>query len=366
MTAIHLIGGLIGLIIGGELLVQGASKLARSFGISALVVGLTIVAFGTSSPELIVSLKATWTGNYQIAVANVVGSNSFNVLFILGVCALLLPLKVVSQLVRLDVPIMIAVSGLLILFSMDLKISFMEGSILFAGIVAYTSFLIVKARQEDQGQLSLDTQEIDEKPKYLKNVLLIAFGLGFLVLGGTFFVDGAIALAKSLGVSDTVIGLTIVAAGTSLPEVVTSIMATLKGERDIAIGNVIGSNIYNILAILGISAMASGEGLSVTPALLTVDMTVMLATAIACLPIFISGYQINRWEGFLFLAAYITYTTWLIFDATEHQHLASLEQGLTYFVLPAMALSLSVISYQAIKRRGLNSTGLPADDSKSV
>ncbi|MFN7824229.1 MAG: calcium/sodium antiporter [Pseudobdellovibrionaceae bacterium] len=362
MIALSLIGGLIGLVIGGELLVQGASKIARSFGVSSLVVGLTIVAFGTSSPELIVSLKATWSGNYEIAVANVVGSNSFNVLFILGLCALLAPLKVVSQLVRLDVPIMIAVSLALILFAIDLNISPFEGIILFAGIVGYTTFLIVKARKEGQEQLSFESQENTEPPKHFKNLLFIALGLVFLVIGGSYFVDGAVALAKSIGVSDTVIGLTIVAAGTSLPEVVTSIMATLKGERDIAIGNVVGSNIYNILAILGVSAMASDGGLSVTPAMLTIDMMVMLATAIACLPIFISGYQINRWEGILFLAAYTTYTTWLILDASKHHQLANLEQGLTYFVIPAMALSLGVISFQALKKKGQSPTGSPAGE----
>ncbi|MCM2350545.1 MAG: calcium/sodium antiporter [Bacteriovoracaceae bacterium] len=351
MILLYLIGGLVALVGGGELLIRGASKIAAAMGVSSLVIGLTIVAFGTSSPELVVSLKASLTGQADLAVANVVGSNIFNILFILGACAAFAPLVVSSQLVRLDVPIMIGSALLMILFSLNGNISLWEGAALFSILVIYTIFLIYKSRKDSKESNSEQKEVVKMTPKVIvTNLVFIAIGLGLLILGGDWFVTAATEIAKSLGVSDTVIGLTIVAIGTSLPEVATSFLATIKGERDIAIGNVVGSNIYNVFAILGLSSMLTPSGLNVANDLLTFDLPLMLGTAVACLPIFIVGFRINRWEGYMFLGTYVLYTIYLILNATEHAYFENYKSGVIYLVGPILLLTLSIISFQAIKQ----------------
>lgn len=352
MIFLYLIGGLVALVIGGELLIRGASKIAAAMGVSSLVIGLTIVAFGTSSPELVVSLKASMAGSADLAVANVVGSNIFNILLILGACAVFAPLVVSSQLVRLDVPIMIGSSILVFLFALNGNLGFAEGAILFTCLIVYTYFLISKSRKENAKALA-EQEEVPEKMSakvIFLNLFFVAVGLGFLILGGDWFVTAAIEMAKALGVSDTIIGLTIVAAGTSLPEVAASLMATIKGERDIAIGNVVGSNIYNILVILGISSMVTPSGLNVDPNMLTFDLPLMIGTTVACLPIFFVGFRINRWEGLMFLGIYVLYTVFLILHATQHAYFENYKFGVLYIVGPILILTLSVISFQAIKQ----------------
>lgn len=350
MVLLYLVGGLVALVGGGELLIRGASKIAAAMGVSSLVIGLTIVAFGTSSPELVVSLKASLTGQADLAVANVVGSNIFNILFILGACAAFAPLVVSSQLVRLDVPIMIGSALLMLLFSLNGNIGFWEGAALFSILVIYTIFLIYKSRKESK-ENKIEEEVIKMTPQViLINLAFIAIGLGLLILGGDWFVTAATEIAKSLGVSDTVIGLTIVAIGTSLPEVATSLIATIKGERDIAIGNVVGSNVYNVFAILGLSSMLTPSGLNVANDLLSFDLPLMVGTAVACLPIFIVGLRINRWEGYMFLGTYVLYTVFLILNATEHAFFENYKAGVIYLVGPILLLTLSIISFQAIKQ----------------
>lgn len=351
MVLLYLVGGLVALVGGGELLIRGASKIAAAMGVSSLVIGLTIVAFGTSSPELVVSLKASLTGQADLAVANVVGSNIFNILFILGACAAFAPLVVSSQLVRLDVPIMIGSALLMLLFSLNGNIGFWEGAALFSILVIYTIFLIFKSRKESKANKNEEEEVVKMTPQViLINLAFIAVGLGLLILGGDWFVTAATEIAKSLGVSDTVIGLTIVAIGTSLPEVATSLIATIKGERDIAIGNVVGSNVYNVFAILGLSSMFTPSGLNVANDLLTFDLPLMVGTAVACLPIFIVGLRINRWEGYMFLGTYVLYTVFLILNATEHAFFENYKAGVIYLVGPILLLTLSIISFQAIKQ----------------
>jgi cation:H+ antiporter len=353
-----LIGGLVLLVVGGELLVRGASHLAAIVGVSPLVIGLTVVAYGTSTPELAVSVQAGMAGNANIAVANVVGSNIFNVLFILGLCAVILPLTVTQQLVRLDVPIMIGASLLSLAMAWDSRIVFAEGVILFALVVIYTIWAIRKSRQESAAVQAEYAQEyaVEEKQHswmdIAKQVGFVLVGLVILVIGSRWLIDGSIILAKVLGVSDVVIGLTIVAAGTSLPEVATSIIATLRGERDIAIGNVIGSNIYNLLAILGLSSMVTPGGLAVAPSIINFDMLVMVAVAIACLPIFFSGYQIARWEGILFFLSYVAYTLYLILDATQHDALPLYSNTMFYFVLPLIGITVIALGLRALHTNG--------------
>jgi cation:H+ antiporter len=349
------VAGLGGLVVGANLLVRGASKLALSFGISPLVVGLTIVAFGTSAPEVAVSVGAVLDGKTDLAVGNVVGSNIFNVLFILGVSALITPLVVDRQLIRQEVPIMLGVSLLLLAVGLDGRIGLFDAALLTVLMVGYTVFLIVQSRRAGQATAgdddapALDRSAWDAKlPAQLG---LIAVGLVALVLGSEGLVTASVAFAKQMGVSDVVIGLTIVAAGTSMPEVATSITAALKGERDIAVGNVVGSNIFNILGCLGIAGLAAGStGLVLPPSVLTFDIWVMLAVALACLPVFISGREIARWEGGLFVAYYVAYVAYLILAAQQHDALPWFSSAMLGFVLPLTVVTLVVVLIRPAQR----------------
>lgn len=349
MTIVLFIAGLAALIVGADLLVRGASKLALSFGISPLVVGLTIVAFGTSAPEMAVSVGAVLDGNTDIAIGNVVGSNIFNVLFILGVSALIVPLVVNVQLIRQEVPIMIGASLLLLAMGLDGKVTMFEGALLFGLVLAYTVFLILQSRKETKAAQDEFAQEMQPAAagawdsKLPVQLLLIAAGLALLVFGSEWLVTASVAFAKAMGVSDLVIGLTIVAAGTSMPEVAASITAAIKGERDIAVGNVVGSNTFNILACVGLSSMVSGDaGLLMSAALLNFDIWVMLAVALACLPVFITGREIARWEGAVFVLYYVAYVTYLILAAQQHALLGSFSNVMLSFVLPLTVITLVV------------------------
>lgn len=311
MTTILFILGLILLLGGAELLVRGASKLAAALGLSPLVIGLTVVAFGTSSPEFSVSLKTVLSGQSEVAAGNVIGSNIFNILFILGISAFITPLNVQEKLVRYDVPFMVALSGLVWLFSYNLVIGRFEGIFLFSMLMIYIVLLIYFGRKKKD--LSSEPGQEDDVASRMsfKNVfrdlIFIALGLTMLIYGSGWFVEGAISAARILGVSELVIGLTIVAAGTSLPEVFTSVIAAFRGERDIAVGNVVGSNIFNLLGVLGFTAIMLPEGLSISSSLFYFDLPVMLVVALFCLPIFITGKIINRKEGAFLLLIYILY-----------------------------------------------------------
>jgi cation:H+ antiporter len=353
------IGGLACLVIGAEALVRGASKLALSLGISPLVVGLTVVAFGTSSPEIAVSVGAALDGRTDIAVGNVVGSNIFNVLLILGLSALITPLLVNAQVIRQEVPIMIGASLLLAAFSLDGRIGMLDAAALLGLLVAYTVFLIVQSRRETQATKDEYSAEVDRRSgwdsKLPMQLLLIALGLGLLVLGSDWLVTAAVAFAKALGVSDVVIGLTIVAAGTSMPEVATSIMAAIRKERDIAIGNVIGSNTFNILGCVGITGIVAASGLPIPASVLNFDLWVMLAVAFACLPVFMTGREIARWEGAVFLLYYVAYTAYLILASQEHDALPAFSQAMLTFVIPITVVTLTVV----LLRPGRTSGGAP-------
>ncbi len=351
-----ILGGLVFLLAGAEMLVRGATRLAALAGISPLVIGLTVVAYGTGAPELAVSLRASLYGNSDIAVANVVGSNIFNVLCILGVCAAVTPLRVKRQLVRLDVPIMIAVSILLLAIAFDGRLGTGSGVALLAGLAAYTGWSIRQDRraggdicQIGRTQTSPPGPQAGTPGGMTRHVLVAGVGLVLLVLGSSWLVDGTVALARFIGVSDIVIGLTLIAAGTSLPEAATSVVAACRGERDLAIGNAVGSNIFNILGIIGISTIVSPGGLSVAPSLLHFDMVVMVVAALACLPVFFTGYSITRWEGWLFVGAYAAYTAYLLLRATEHDALPFFSDTMVYFVLPLLGLTVVALGTQ--KRR---------------
>ena len=335
---------------------RGAARLASAMGISPLVIGLTVVAFGTSSPELAVSVQAGLSGQVDISLGNVVGSNILNVLFILGLSAAIAPLIVSQQLVRLDVPIMIGTAVLLLLVGIDGKISRLDGSLFVLGVFTYTALLIYLGRRTSNASEEKHAESFG-KPStksYLQVVTTFGFiigGLALLVVGSRWLVHGAVAIAKAIGASELIIGLTIVAAGTSLPEVATSVIASIRGERDIAVGNVAGSNIFNILVVLGFSSLVAPDGIKVSAAAIRFDIPVMIAVSIACLPIFFTDNMIARWEGILFLGYYIVYTLYLLLASTHHKTLPLFSTVMVLFVIPITFLTLTIVTWRAIRAR---------------
>jgi len=356
-TLVLFILGFVLLLSGAELLVRGASRLAVAIGISPLVVGLTVVAYGTSAPELAVTIQATYAGQADIALGNVVGSNISNVLLVLGISALIAPLVVAQQLVRLEIPLMIGLSAVVLLMGLDGNIGREDGLVLFVGAVAYTIFAIRQSRKESKEVQEEYEQEFDGKTKVsgawqlLLQVGLIGAGLVMLLLGSRWLINGAVAVAEWLGVSQLIIGLTVVAVGTSLPEVATSVVASLRNERDIAVGNVVGSNIFNILSVLGLCSIVAPAGVDVSRAALSFDIPVMIAVAVACLPIFFTGYRIERWEGVMFLGYYVAYTVYLYLQATQHDALTTYSAIMGLFVIPITAITLLVVLTRHLQQR---------------
>lgn len=301
--SILIIGGLVLLYFGAEGLVRGSSAMALKLGLTPLVVGLTVVAYGTSTPELVVSIKAALAGQSGIAVGNVVGSNIFNIAVILGLAAVIFPIKASFQLIRLDVPIMIGATVLVMVFFRDGALARWEAGVLFAGILAYTVGSLIYAKKTVTPEVEDEFAESvgrSDSPLW-RDVVFVFAGLGLLVFGSRFLVEGAVGMARTWGVAEAVIGLTIVAAGTSTPELAATIVAAIKKEPDIALGGIIGSNIYNLLCILGATGLIAPI---VTGGVAWTDMFVMLGLAVLLLPILWTGLVIKRWEGVVFLAIY--------------------------------------------------------------
>lgn len=357
--------GLLFLIVGAEFLVRGASKLAAALGIPPLIIGLTVVAFGTSAPEFAVSIQSALAGQATIAMGNVIGSNIFNILLILGLAALIAPLVVSAQLIRFDVPLMIGASVAVFALAWGGSFSRLDGLLLFIGLIVYIGILIYFGRQEgkmpeaepEAAQTGLSEETNQDRFAWARNGLFVVGGLVLLIVGSNWLVDSAIAFANYLGVSELIIGLTIVAAGTSLPEVVTSIVASLRGERDIAVGNVVGSNIFNLLGVLGVAAMVSPNGVDIAASVITFDIPIMIAVAFVCLPIFFTGGIISRWEGVLLIGYYVAYVVYLILAASRHDALTVFTDAMLYFVMPLTVVTLLIVTVNAIRqnwgRKGL-------------
>ncbi len=344
------------LIAGAEALVRGASRMALRLGIAPLVVGLTIVAFGTSAPELAVSIGASLTGEADVAVGNVIGSNIMNVLLILGLSAMLVPLTVQSQLVRLDVPIMIAASIVIWVMSADGLIGRIEGIILTGGLLAYvlTIYLVARRRRAALTAVPLASGVSERPPAEVRiwvQVVLMVAGLLGLMIGARWLVGGATRLAEWMQISELVIGLTVVAIGTSLPEIATSVMASLRGERDIAVGNVVGSNIFNLLFVLGLTAALPPAGVSVARAAVNFDLPVMTAVAVACLPIFFTGRRISRLEGGLLVGYFVAYTSYLLLRASHHDLLEPFSRVMLLFVLPLTTAGITASVVDSVRNR---------------
>ncbi len=357
MTWLILAAGLVMLIIGADLLVKGAARLAAAFGIPSLVIGLTVVAFGTSAPELAVSVKAAFAGEAELAVANVVGSNIVNVLFILGLSAIILPLMISKQLIRQDVPIMVGLSVLLVMMVQDGQLSKTESAMLVIALLSYTWFLFWQGKKQGANVGDDEVKELlaEPHPAWQSGLFVLA-GLVLLVLGSGWLVDSAVQLATAWGVSEAVIGLTIVAIGTSMPEMMTSVVAAIKGERDIAVGNVVGSNIFNIVCVLGISGLVSPNPLLVGTQLAQVDIPVMLGVAMLCVPFFFAGALLNRIEGALFLLLYAAYTWYLIAVALHKPYLAQLQDGIMYGLVPLVLVYVVLSLWHDFKTKAKQKT----------
>ena len=309
-----LIGGLVLLAVGSEWLVRGAVRMARGLGVSALVIGLTVVSWGTSAPELAVSVQSALGGSSELALGNVIGSNIFNVLVILGLSAVIIPLVVTWQVVRIELPLMVGISVGAAVLALDGEVGRWDGALLLGGMGAYTWW---QFRGGVSGPVGADGgagNEAVAEPRrraLVRGGAVFVGGLVVMVLGSRWFVSSAVDLARWLGVGEVVIGLTIVATGTSLPEVFASLAAAMKGERDLAVGNVVGSNVFNLLAVLGLTA-AIGP-VPVGPEVLWFDVPLMLLVSLACMPIFLTGMMISRVEGVVFCTVYGVYV-WLLIE----------------------------------------------------
>ncbi|MBB1023063.1 MULTISPECIES: calcium/sodium antiporter [unclassified Dietzia] len=357
--------GFVLLVAGGESLVRGASRLAVTIGMSPLVVGLTVVAFATSTPELAVSVDAALSGHPGLAVGNVVGSNIANILLILGLTALVAPLLAKSRIVRVDIPIMVGFSIVLLVVALDGVISALNGMLLLAGLVAYVVVTVVISRKrtadtvetthdgstaestagaESDADAEADEDEGAHKGAHstLMSCAMVALGVLLLVVGARLLVTAASDLAAAWGMSDLVIGLTVVAIGTSLPELATSLVAAFRGERDMAVGNIVGSNMFNIGAVLGVTSLITP--IEVAAGAIRFDLPIMVAVALALLPIAFTGMAIKRWEGFLFAGFYAAYIAYVVLQASGHDALEPFSTAMLWFVIPFTAVWLVVLA----------------------
>ncbi|MFV2196453.1 calcium/sodium antiporter [Nocardiopsis sp. LOL_012] len=358
-----LLAGFVLLVVGGESLVRGAGSLARTLGMSSLVVGLTVVSFTTSAPELAVSTGAALSGYPGLAVGNVVGSNIANVLFVLGAAALFVPLLVRSQVVRTDIPVMVLLSVVVLVMALDGTVGRLDGVVLVAALAVYITVTVVVSRRraaaapEEEGGGEADDGSGPERSggrarRVLVDVGLVLLGTALLVGGARLLVYGASEIAAALGVSDLLIGLTVVAIGTSLPELVTCVVAVVRGERDMAVGNVVGSNLFNIGAVLGLTAVVAPSGIAVAPEALRFDLPIMVAVALVLLPLSLTRLGVARWEGALLVGFYAAYIAYLVLEATDHAALLPYSAAMLWFVIPITALWLvSVAVYEWTTRQ---------------
>jgi cation:H+ antiporter len=309
-----LVLGLAALLAGAEVLVRGGTGLAEWLGIRPMIVGLTIVSLGTSAPELAVGIDAVLSGSPGLAVGNIVGTNLVNVLFILGLSALLVPVLFQRQTLTFDLPAVSAAALVLYLLALDGDLGRLDGLLLLALGAVYTLLLLRMGRRDAADETVAPAASGDPRP--LRSSVQLVVGLVVIVVGAELLVDGAVSGAEALGVSEAVIGLTVVAIGTSAPELVTTLVSTLRGDRDIAVGNLLGSSIYNIAVVLGLTVVVAPDGVPVPPEVLAADLLLLVVVAVAAVPVFVSGARITRVEGAAFVVTYLGYLTWLLMDRT--------------------------------------------------
>ena len=344
---LQLLCGLVLLIAGAGLLVRCAVHMAARMNVRPLLIGLTVVALGSSAPQVTVSLQAALNDTPDIAVGSVIGSNIFNVLVILGLSALIIPLRVSRQLVRLDIPLMIIASGLVFTLALNKQLDRLDGLVLLGGLLVYLGLLLRQSRHSGHHHANHDLRHAT----WQRNVLLMLCALVMLGLAGHLLLDAALDIASDLGLSERIIGLTIVAVSTSLPPLATSLIAAFRGQREIAVGNVIGTNVFNLLGVLGLTALAAPTPLSVSPNALVFDLPVMLGVAVLCLPVFYSDYRVTRAEGLMFLGLYLAYGLHVMSFTTGMPLAGKLEHWMLFFILPALLAFLLFSTLRAWRRQ---------------
>jgi len=317
MTAVlQLVGGLVALVVGAELLVGAGARLAARFGVRPIIVGLTVVALGTSIPELAVGIDAALSGSPELAIGNIVGTNLVNILLILGLSAALVPVAFDRATLRYDVPAMTASALALYLLSVNGTLTRLEGVLLLLGGLIYLAVRAWASLGEDAGTPEPESGPPGTGPGIPRMTLQLLAGIVVVVVGAELLVDGAVSSARSLGVSDAVIGLTVVAVGTSAPELVTTVVTTIRGNREIAIGNLIGSSVFNITIILGLTVMVAPHGVPVPEGVLAADLILLAVVGLAAVPAMVSGRRMSRVEGGLFVGVYVVYLGWLLLTRT--------------------------------------------------
>lgn len=358
------VAGLGLLVAGGEALVRGASSLAVRMGISPLVIGLVVVSAATSTPEFAVTIGAVLGGEPSLAVGNVIGSNIANLLLILGLSAVVSPLVIKRQLIRFDIPVMVGLMVIMLAVSLDGQIGLFDGIVLLAGLAVHALLSVLISKRGDTENTAPEQLPLNARPVALWiAVLLLIGGVGLLALGARVLVTGAVSIANNLGVSGLVVGLTVVAIGTSLPELATSLIAVRRGERDMAVGNIVGSNIFNIGLVIGLPAILFVDGIPVPPAAIALDLPLMVAASIALLPIAFTGFAVARWEGTLFFSLYVAYLAYLVLAASDHDALQGFTTAMLWFVLPLVGMTLvAVTAYEIGLRRG---GGIPPAEDTS-
>ncbi|MEQ9310699.1 MAG: calcium/sodium antiporter [Balneolaceae bacterium] len=342
MTVILFIAGLAALIGGAELFLKAVDHFGVKWGVSPLIMGLTVVAFATGAPELAISIKAASSGSADLVLGNIIGSNVANILLILGITAVIAPLNITRRIVRIDVPIVITASILLFILAMDGLLTTFDGIVLLVGFVSYSIFTFVQIKRNKEDEEGVDVFEFESSPEelaqgaffYVKNIGFLLIGLTLIVLGSNWMVDSAVTIARLFGLSELVIGLTIISIGTSLPEVATSLSAARKGKADIAVANVMGSNLYNIFLTLGLTLIIAPNFLDVSQQAIDFDLPFMIAVSIACIPIFIAGFNLTRLDGILFLFYYSSYLIYLVLDTLGSGIIPVFENVFLFGILP--------------------------------
>ena len=351
-SIVMFVGGLVLVLAAADVLVRGASRLARLAGVSTLVVGLTVVALGSSAPEIAASLVAAWRDQGALAVGNVVGSNIFNILAVLGVTALVRPMAVARSLVRFDVPVMVGSCVGVVGIAWDGHISRLEGLVLLAALATYLWLTLRDARDKEAADPDATADETSDERRQrqgaalVTSLALVVGGLVGIILGSRWMVTGAVDIARHFGLSELIIGLTIVAAGTGMPELATSAVAAWKGEQGMAVGNLVGSNIFNVLGVLGAVGTFSPNAIPVPEIALHFDIPVMIAVALILVPIFYAGKGVARWQGGMLFAYYLAYLLFLVLGATEHDALKPLGTVMLLVVLPATTVMVCLSAFR--------------------
>ncbi|MEM9891469.1 MAG: calcium/sodium antiporter [Actinomycetota bacterium] len=351
IATVTFFGGLVGLLVAGHIVVEGSSRLGRLFGLPETVVGLTIVAAGTSAPELAVVLQSVLADDTDLAVGSIIGSNIANVLLVLGLAACFGTIRVTNRVVRVDIPIMIGASGALLTMTLDGNLDRLDGVLLFVALLLFVTWTLRANRGASQNiglpdetteQTSGDEGHSSFARAVVPSAIRLVIGVGGLALAADLVVSGAKQIAVGLGVPELIVGLTVVALGTSAPEVVTTVIAAVQGRRELAVGNAVGSNIFNIFLVLGLSTAIAPGGIAVDRDAVQLDLPIMVAAAVACLPMVFWDRKFDRWEGIVFVTYYIAYLAFLTLDATGSPLSRAFAIAMAGFVGPLLLLTVIV------------------------